>query len=358
MSAYRSIEQSAAKWLVRRDQPDWSPVHQADLDAWLEESAAHKAAFWRLEHGWEATMRLAALRHESTAQTQNWRLRARAFGLVAASLIAVVFTVIVIGRLGSQPGADVQPIQLTTQLGQHSQTRLADGSLIAVNTASSVRAAVVKRSRQVWIDQGEAFFEVAHDAKHPFVVIAGNRKVTVLGTRFSVRRDGDRVTVAVVEGRVRVESSLPDKMGAAAILTAGDVAISQGPSTLLADRSPKQVDDALSWRRGMLTFDRVTIADAAEEFNRYNRRQIHVADPAAGAIRIGGTFEATNVEAFARLLQSAFGLQIVDEEKVTIVKSYAPGEGRGGVGPVSGLHLVPGGRGSSSYLSSSALSSR
>lgn len=124
-----------------------------------------------------------------------------------------------------------------------------------------------------------------------------------------------------VDERVRVESALPDKKGATAILTGGDVAIAQGASTLLADRSPKQVDDALSWRRGMLTFDRVTIAEAAAEFNRYNRRKIHVADPAAGAIRIGGTFEATNVEAFARLLQSAFGLQIVEDEQVIIVKS-------------------------------------
>lgn len=321
MSAYRRIEETAANWLVRRDQPDWSPADQAGLDAWLEESAAHKAAFWRLEHGWEAAARLAALRHELAPQPQSWRRRAPAFGLIAASLIAAAFTAIAIGRLGPPPIVAAQPIQLTTQLGQHSQTRLADGSVIAINTASSVRAAVDKRSRQVWIDQGEAFFEVAHDPKHPFVVIAGNRKVTVLGTRFSVRRDGDRVTVSVVEGRVRVESALPDKKGATAILTGGDVAIAQGASTLLADRSPKQVDDALSWRRGMLTFDRVTIAEAAAEFNRYNRRQIHVADSAAGAIRIGGTFEATNVEAFARLLQSAFGLQIVEDEQVIIVKS-------------------------------------
>ncbi len=61
--------------------------------------------------------------------------------------------------------------------------------------------------RTVTLDGGEAYFEVVHDARHPFVVLAGNRRITDLGTKFSVSREGDHVQVVVKEGRVRVTLS-------------------------------------------------------------------------------------------------------------------------------------------------------
>jgi transmembrane sensor len=320
MTAARQIEHRAATWLVRREQPDWSAEDEAALQAWLNESLAHKAALWRLERGWEAADRLAALRSDRTVRLRVSLWRGPAIRALAAC-VALALTGTLIARSDSVVPRAVEPVGLTTQIGQHRQVRLDDGSLVTINTASALRAVVDKRQRQVWLDRGEAFFEVAHDPRHPFVILAGDRKVTVLGTRFSVRRDGETVTVSVVEGRVRLEDAQGGGKGAAAIMTAGDVAVSQGRSTLLADRSSRQIEDALSWRRGMLSFDKVTLADAAAEFNRYNRRQIRVADPKAAAIRIGGTFEATNVEAFARLLRSAFGLQVVEEEGVITVKS-------------------------------------
>ena len=150
---------------------------------------------------------------------------------------------------------------------------------------------------------------MAHIADRPFVVHAGSRTVTVLGTKFSVRRDGERVSVAVVEGRVRVDDASAQTVPAA-IITAGDVAIARGPATLLAARSPERVENGLAWRSGMLTFDQSTLGEAAAEFNRYNRKRIEVVDPGAAEIRIGGTFQASNVDAFVRLLRDAYGLRV------------------------------------------------
>jgi transmembrane sensor len=62
------------------------------------------------------------------------------------------------------------------------------------------------------------------------------------------------------------------------------------------------------------------LADVAAEFNRYNDRKLVIADDDARAIRIGGTFQASNVEAFVRLLHDAYGLRIDearDEVKVS-----------------------------------------
>src|SRR3546814_21169792 len=62
MNITERIEQQAAQWLERREQPDWSDDDRATLDAWLDASIAHKLAYWRLEHGWTKVGRLAALR--------------------------------------------------------------------------------------------------------------------------------------------------------------------------------------------------------------------------------------------------------------------------------------------------------
>ena len=61
---------------------------------------------------------------------------------------------------------------------------------------------------------------------------------------------------------------------------------------------------------GKLVFDQASLAEVAREFNRYNTRQLLIDDETAGQIRLGGAFDARNVEGFARLLHTGFGLQV------------------------------------------------
>ncbi|MCP3734309.1 FecR domain-containing protein [Sphingomonas sp. RP10(2022)] len=319
MSAARDLEQQAAHWLVARDQPDWSADDARALAAWLSDSVAHKAAFWRLEAGWHAADRLAATRGPSTFRTPRRWAPSPIWGIAAALVIACMAALALSQFVPL--GGDVPTIRVATAVGARRQVALADGSAVTVNTASTMRASFAAGERRVWLDRGEAYFEVAHDRRHPFVVFAGGRKVTVLGTKFSVRRDGDTVTVAVAEGRVRVEDADPATAERAAIITAGDVAIARGHAMLLADRSEQQVQDALAWRRGVLTFDQVTLEQAAHEFNRYNHRQIRLGDAQAARLRIGGSFEATNIDAFTRLLHDAFGLRIAHDRDGVTIKS-------------------------------------
>lgn len=317
MSAARDVEQRAAQWLVQREQPDWS-IEDADaLDRWLAESTAHKAALWRLEAGWNAAERLAATRVPVVAPAY-YRPSLVMRLAIAASLSLVACLSIFLIQRPSAP--DAAALRFATEIGDRREVMLDDGSKVTLNTASVLRASVTRSSRDVWLDKGEAYFEVAHDARHPFVILAGNQKVTVLGTHFSVRRDGATVLVAVTEGRVRVENA-DDTSGRAAIVTAGDVAVAHGSSILLGARSPERIADTLSWREGVLTFDQVTLADAADEFNRYNRAQIRFGDSKAGQTRIGGSFEATDVEAFTRLLHSAFGLTIAHSGDTITISS-------------------------------------
>ncbi len=320
MSRADDIEQRAALYLVRREESGWSAHDQADLDAWLAESMAHKAAYWRLEHGWREADRIGALgpegREDETPPARRfaWQPLAAAASIVALLAVGAVE----FGRGGPAPSA-VAAQHFHTTVGGHRIVPLVDGSKVELNTASDLRTAVSEQHREVWLDRGEAYFEIAHMEGRPFVVHAGSRTVTVLGTKFSVRRDGDKVTVSVIEGRVKIDDAVRPDAVPAAIITAGDVAVARGPSTLLAAKSEERVQSALAWRDGVLNFDRTTLAEAVAEFNRYNVRQIRIGDAETGDIRIGGTFQASNVDAFVRLLHDAYGLHVrSDSEAVTI----------------------------------------
>jgi transmembrane sensor len=64
----------------------------------------------------------------------------------------------------------------------------------------------------------------------------------------------------------------------------------------------------------------------AQEFNRYSRKKMLVDPSAAEAIHVGGTFDADNVEAFARLLQQAYRLNVEDDGTVIRVSAGKPSQ--------------------------------
>jgi transmembrane sensor len=201
---------------------------------------------------------------------------------------------------------------------------MTDGSHVTLNTDSAIRVAVTDRERSVQLERGEAFFDVARDPHRPFIVRAGDKRIVVLGTQFSVRRDGDEVRVAVAEGKVRLEDESGNasaaaierssKAGAASVgdareslvLEAGGIARMGGQSVLVQSQPVPDVEDALSWRSGFVIFRNVDLAHAVAEFNRYNGRKIVIQDADVGDIRLSGKFKATNFDAFVRLLEEGF----------------------------------------------------
>jgi len=309
MSSAHDIECAAAAWLIRREEPGWSADDEARLQAWIDESHAHKAAYWRLECGWRKADRIGALGSEAPSPLQRrqkvpgWRWLA-----AAASLAGVVLIPALIPDAPPRSASALAIARFQTPVGGHEQIKLADGSIAELNTATVVRAAVSSERREIWLDEGEAFFSVK-PSRIPFVVHAGPREVTVLGTKFSVSREDGRVRVAVVEGKVQVSGSDRFSPAAEATITPGDLLTADGESTLVVQQATARVERSLAWRDGMLRFDQTPLAAAAKEFNRYNERKVVVVGQ-AGMIPIGGSFRASNVDAFARLLEDAYGLRI------------------------------------------------
>lgn len=167
-----------------------------------------------------------------------------------------------------------------------------DGSNITLNTNSQLRVALTASERHVDLHQGEAFFEVAKDRQRPFVVEVGSKRVVAVGTKFSVRRDGDDVEVVVTEGKVRVEERVAPKhdgveasASTPVFLTPGAIARATEAGVWVQRKSVREAEAHLSWRVGVLMFRDQNLAEAVAELNRYNVRQIVIADPPAARHR-------------------------------------------------------------------------
>jgi len=322
----------AADWLIARAEGPLSAEDQIRFDAWLASSDGNKAAFWRLEYGWETADRVASLGlppidctpEPKRAVPARWWVPC---AMAASIAMAFLLHTLAAPRAGPPPRARAPEIAsqaYATPVGGRRLVGLADGSRIQLNTQSRLHTEISTARREVWLDQGEAFFEVAHRDDQPFIVHAGDRQIVVLGTKFSVRRDGDKVVVAVIEGRVRVDELRGNVPARSSVITGGDIALAAEGATLVTARSQDKVEDLLAWREGMLSFDEEPLRSIATEFNRYNDRKVVIDGQDVGAIRITGTFPVAKPDAFTRLLRDAFGLEISETASEIRVSRRSP----------------------------------
>jgi transmembrane sensor len=304
----RDVKTVAAKWLERQDRPDWGAADQAELDAWLAQSNANLIAYWRVRDAWSRAERLVAV-----GKTVGQGARTR---LLPTRAVITGIAAVLVAALGLTYGAQFiapKPRERTfaTPLGGREIVNFADGSSIELNTNTVLRTRMTTQERTIWLVKGEAFFQVKHDPAHPFVVYAGHDRVTDLGTEFVMRRDPDRLEVALLKGRVRVGEVDARAEAQSTLLMPGDVATSTATSMFVTQEPMHTLATSLSWRRGVLVFDKTPLADAAEEFNRYNRLKLVIADPAIASITVDGTFPANNVEAFTDVAQHILALHVV-----------------------------------------------
>jgi transmembrane sensor len=305
MSA-EETEDLAARWLAREDR-GLTDAEKLALEAWLDESILNRVAWLRLKASWSRAERLAALKGPVPVTETPASLRPRLLLAIAAGLVLMVGG----GALLAWRLTAAEQV-FTTGIGGIQAVRLADGSRMELNTSTKVHADVTAARRTVTLESGEAYFDVVHDARRPFTVYAGNRRITDLGTKFSVYRNGDDVRVLVREGRVQVDILDKPEVNAPVVAQAGHAVIAKGGETLVMAKPDIAAD--LSWRSGMLVFNQQTLGEAAEQFNRYNPRKL-VVEGDARKIRIGGSFKADNVDVFVLLLHRGFGLSVNDQGK-------------------------------------------
>jgi transmembrane sensor len=299
------IEHDASRWLAARDAGATSPAQTAEFNRWLEADIRHRVAYLRLEANWRRVAKLKELRPldrevdpdllKERHSRAPWK-----FAAAAALLLALAAGALSWQRSGWQT--------YETRVGVFSRIVLEDGSVIDLNTNSEVHVRLGDERREVRLTRGEGRFQVAHDTSRPFVVAANQAAVRAVGTAFTVRlRDASQVEVVVAEGKVAIAApQVPDT----AALAAGEAAVVQPGHVSVTQVSPQALEQRLAWTAGRLEFRGESLSQAVAEFNRYNVRQIRLANPSLGTLRVGGNFKATDPESFAAALASAFKLHV------------------------------------------------
>jgi transmembrane sensor len=202
-----------------------------------------------------------------------------------------------------------RPEQFQTKVGEQRSVLLADGSRVTLNTASRIEVRLQADHRVVQLLQGEALFEVAHDAQRPFDVHAGNVVVRAVGTQFDIDRRTTRTAVTVVEGRVALIAS---HTGNLPVLSAGDRVIvdSAGPGAL---EHNVNLAEATAWTQHQLVFHHRPLGEVADEFNRYNVGRIEIRSPPLREQAVTGTFRSNDVASFVAVLAGVPGVQVLDD---------------------------------------------
>jgi len=191
----------------------------------------------------------------------------------------------------------------STARGQQKEVPLPDGTVLRLDTATRLEVAYYRQRREVKLIDGQAVFSVQADTERPFHVLAGPMRVTVVGTRFSVRYTPDipgsrGVQVAVEEGRVRVAridtaSGARDEFGVPMLLVAGQqvASDSQGVLGLVAS---VPIEGIAPWREQRVSFVDVPLNQVLAELERYGPTSLLVRDPAVAELRLSGTFDPMN----------------------------------------------------------------
>lgn len=329
---------AAAAWLVRRDSGAFTADDQHALDAWLAESAAHAHAWAQVQLAWSSfdapigdeldELRSAALRDTAPGRRRPWASWVGGAAVAAAcALVFVAFELVNGYRAAPEPPAHVgdesrppSPLlldehhgRLSAMHGQNLRARLPDGSLVTLNTNSVIDFAFTGSTRAVHLIRGQAFFEVAHDSEHAFVVSARDQRITALGTSFDVYVDSDEIKVVLVDGRVAVTSAASPERAAhrPTVLSPGQE-LRVGPSGQVRI-TPVNAITKTMWRDGLIAFDDVSLADAVAEINRYSDRPVVIADESIGSLRISGVFHTDSPQRFADSAAEVLPIRVVPE---------------------------------------------
>jgi transmembrane sensor len=286
---------ASARW---RDLCDVSRTDSTDLDALTAEALASesRANVVRLNASTATELEESMLESAAAARVHR-RLRPAARWAVAASCVLAILATAWVGwRVHTGP-------TYATAIGEQRTLRLADGSLLQLNTNSRVQVHFSSTSRDVRLLEGEAFFSVQHDPNRPFRVDSGDTLVQAVGTQFNVyRASSGQTQVAVIEGRVRIVERAAERDQAALPLLHAGEQISIAPGRPVIKQKVDDVANAVAWRQRKLVFNGKRLEDVAAEFNRYNQRRIVVTDDAARNKLLSGTFNADDPDSLMLFL--------------------------------------------------------
>lgn len=346
-TAQSDIEEQAADWLVRLDsERPPSGEELADLKQWINRSPAHRQEFQRLTQYWHSANILTELSFPLPGSqrpqslwakikrrlSQSWPVTA-AVGTAMAVSLSIGLVLLSPGLKGVSGNGIYE-----TRIGEQNTITLVDGSVIQLNTQSQLQVNYLDNQRNVVLITGEAHFDVAKDSQRPFVVKAGQGSVRAVGTAFSVRLNQQALKVIVTEGKVALaRAELKDSQQSSGLSSSAlprpDINqgyLVQGQAIDFEPQSHRSIDSQvqqlerkdieqqLSWRKGLLLFSGEPLSQVISEVNRYTKLNIKIIDSEIADISIGGQFKVGETEAMLKVLEASFGINVTRPNQTTV----------------------------------------
>ena len=290
-----------AELLARYLSKECTTQEYLEVECWLRLSEDHVEKLktyeqlWRdsanlvkLEDGSDSNMDWSVLQSRIEAEDLNEEMnkpkllssRSRtAYNNVSyfSRIAAIITLMFLVGFYGSQffeqpLPEEVEPVfkEISMNKGQRGSVTLSDGTLVSLNSESSISLPNTFKSdvREVYLE-GEAFFEVARMEGKPFLIYVNGTVLEVLGTSFAVRAypDDEMVRTTVVEGLVSFRSE-SDGIEEGVLLAVGDLGEFNLKQKRLSKEQVQNLAPYLSWKEGYLTFEKATMDEVKKQLER------------------------------------------------------------------------------------------
>lgn len=333
-SSVAEFYDAASEWFARQqDKEQWSDHDQQSFEQWLHADSRHQQAYEEITQTWQLFEYVPRPEPLTTPDTQQakpqqphtfvyqrqntgfgQRLRQWCANLllpVRTTAGAALSLTIILGVAGYYWYCCVPEFSesIQTARAEQREVTLPDGTVVTVNTDSSLRVQFYPQKREVRLLQGEAYFAVAPQGDHSFIVKAANTEIRVVGTAFNVRAAPSNTYIAVNEGVVQVSS--PDRtttLRAGHALTINLQTGQQYPSTL-----PPEL--AGSWKSGQLSFKNTALYEVIEALQPYADKPITLANPQLGHYKVSGFANTNNPIGFLNALTQLLPVNVLETEQ-------------------------------------------
>jgi len=320
--AYAVIEPQARAWLVRLRSGNATSEEGQAFRRWCAERPEHARAVAMMGATLSAVDTLAAkLAAQDAASGQLWSgntahpLRPGRRAFVGFAVAAGASWLALRPPLQLWPALNDFAADYRTGTGEQRQVALSDRVRVEMNTQTRINMLPVQAGQdaQHGIDllEGEAEIVAAVpsvpriDPIRPVVVVAGRGRLQAQIARLNVRRAGDQVCVTCVSGSVAFEH--PQQR----------LTLSANQQLVYNDRNVhpvSSVDPATvtAWRRGMLVFDDVSLAQAVEEINRYRPGKLILRNAKLGERRVQANLAIADLDRAVEMIHQVYGAHVTE----------------------------------------------
>jgi ferric-dicitrate binding protein FerR (iron transport regulator) len=295
LSGEDTSSDEAARVLVSEDgeiMKKWNDLKNTDIDNIDVDKAWNK-----LNHRIEAATPVIPLSRQS----------------LMPAFIRIAAMVIIVAGLGWLMFEVAAPEKVTVTAAMDEKNLvvlLADGSKVYLNRDSRLiyPETFGRNNRKVTL-KGEAYFDIAPDASHPFIIDAGNARVKVLGTSFNVITDNkdNEVEVFVTTGTVMLTSNDGSE---SLMIEPGYVGRVSGTSS---SREVNTDANYLAWNTDILTYDGERLGVVFADLKRTFNIDIVASDPAINEYRLTSRFDSQPHDTIIKVICTTFNLHSVME---------------------------------------------